>query len=318
MNSHRLLAILDPYETDKGRYNFKKDTSHLLLYALSRRGHRIYYTDPASLSVPPEGLQLRAHPVQVLKGDPYFEFKPEETLPADFFSMIMMRKDPPVDLTYHYITQFLSTVPSSTWVTNNPRCLRDWSEKMIIYHFPKWIPPSIVATRANEIDQAVTKMGGTAVAKELNGFSSKGVYKLDQKDPGYSATRDLATGQGKVPVMIQAFLPQIYEGEKRVTLVDGKIMASLLRVPAEGSFLANPDMGARIEPTKLTEREQTICEEVGDFLNKNDIFFAGLDLIGEKLTEINITSTGLLWEHNEVDNRNYEEVIVDLIEGKLR
>ncbi len=304
----KVLAILDPFQP----YSFKKDTSHLLLLTLARRGHFIDYADPSDLFFNGRPA-VHSRRVTVLEKEPYFTFHPAHTtspVAVDHFDLVLMRKDPPVDLAYLTATHLLSLAADRVWVINHPQALRDWNEKLSIFQFPRFIPPTIVSSNPQEIAAFVDSQGGRAVLKELDGFAGKGVRKI-----GWGETVNI----GEQPVMAQAFLPQVAtEGEKRIFMIDGEAWGALLKFPPEGGFITNPDLGGRLQATEITSQEKELCQEVGVFLKKNGIFFAGLDLIDGKLTEINITSPGLLWEWNEIDNRRHEEEIVDRIERKLK
>jgi glutathione synthase len=313
-----VLAILDPFRSSSENYNFHKDSSHLLLLELAKRGHKISYADPSSLFLAKEGVKVRTAPVSLLESEPYFSFHDEEVFPTDRFSLILMRKDPPVDLAYFYATQLLSLISQKVLLINHPKALRDWNEKLVVFNFPRWIPPTLVTANKKEIDHFVRNQGDLALVKPLAGFAGKGVKKLTRESPDYITTIEEMTLDGTQPILMQAFLPRISQGEKRVFMIDGKPLGALLKIPAEGSFLANPDLGAHLAPTKLTVREKKLVAELAPFLKKNGIFFAGIDLIDEKLIEINITSPGLLWEWNEVDNQRHEVEIVNQIERKMK
>ena len=313
-----ILAILDPLQSSHGTYPLHKDSTHRLLLELAERGHKIFCSDPSSLFLGNEGVKVRARPVSPLESEPYFVFHEEEILPANRFSMILMRKDPPIDLAYLYTTQILSLISQKVWIINDPKALRDWNEKLVIFNFPRWIPPTLVTADKKEIDNFVRRERGLALAKPLDRFAGQGVRKLVRENHDYIISIEEMTLDGRQPILVQTFLPEVSKGEKRVFMIDGKPLGALLKIPPDGGFLTNPDLGGHLRPTKLSAREKKLCADLTPFLRKNKIFFAGIDLIGEKLTEVNITSPGLLWEWNEVDNRNHHEEIVNLMEKKLR
>ncbi len=312
------MAVLDPFRGPSGPYNFRKDTSHLLLLELSRRGHRILYTDPARLVASSGGLSCLAQAVDLLDSDPYFLFHEEKEWPLSDLSLILMRKDPPVDSLYLQATQILSLIADQVPVVNNPRALRDLNEKLAILNFPKWIPSTLVTSSRDEIDSFATGHGGTLILKELDSFAGKGVQKVSRGEACFGETVDTLTLGGNRLIMAQPFLPAVSEGEKRVFMIDGIARGALLKIPPEGGFQTNPDLGGRLAPARLTPREKGICRQVGSFLKKHDIFFAGLDLIGGQLTEINITSPGLVWEWNEVDRTDHGPEIAQLLERRMR
>ncbi len=293
-----ILAILDPPEGPSGPYSFLKDSSHLLLLELSRRGHRIFYTTPDDLT--------EASPVSVLEKAPYFVFQKKASIPLEEFSLILMRKDPPVDAAYRKAAEQLCRVAPKVPVLNNPEALLRWNEKRVILEFPEWIPRTLVSEDPDQIKAFVDSLGGEAVVKSLDSFGGKGVRRFRPDE----SICEL--------VMVQEFLPSIQtEGEKRVFFLEGEPRGALLKLPPPEGFITNPDTGGKIRPTTLTPKEQELCGKLSAFLKTNGIFFAGVDLIGEKLTEINLTSPGLLWEWNAVDGTRHEVEIVDRMERLL-
>lgn len=239
-------------------------------------------------------------------------------MPAAEFHLILVRKDPPVDASYLKMARLLGRAPSSTWVCNRPSSLIRWNEKLIILPFPRWIPPTLVSRSPREIARFATKVGGRVILKSLTSFGGRGVTLADTSSTDFMRTVRAATNGGKKKIMAQAFLDAIREGEKRIFLVDGNPIGALKRTPPRGGYLANPDLGASLHRTRLTIREKKLCADLSPFLKRHGIFFAGADVIGEKLTEINITSPGMLWEWNGVDKARHEREIIDLFEKHLR
>ena len=177
-------------------------------------------------------------------------------------------------------------------------------------------PRTLVTADRKRIGRFVEEVGGTAVAKRLESYAAKGIKKIEAGGKDLEQVDEMTLG-GKVPVLIQEYLP-IEKGEKRVFLIDGTARGAILRLPPPGGFLTDPDRGGRIVPTSLTNQEAELCRDVGDFLKKRGVFFAGIDLIDGRLTEINVTSPGLLWEWNEADGKQHEEEIVDVIEKRIQ
>ncbi len=311
-----VLFILDPFETPSGRYNFEKDTSHLLMLELQRRGHTVCYSDPRDLMATEGCLSVKTRRVEILDKAPYFFFEEGRYLELDRFQLIWVRKDPPVDAAYLYMTQLLSLVSARVPVLNAPRALRDWNEKLTSLRFPRWMPPTLVSSDKHEISRFLEERG-RAVLKPLSGFAGLGVrlLSLERKDEAHEEI-DAATRIGTLPVIIQAYLDKVRLGEKRIFLVEGRPLGALLKIPREG-FLANPDQGARVVSTSLTAREKKICADLSPFLRKEGVFFAGIDLIDGALTDINVTSPGLVWEWNEAENKRHERTIVDRVEKRF-
>ncbi len=228
-----------------------------------------------------------------------------------------MRKDPPVDQSYLHTTQLLSQVTAKTLVINDPHSLANLNEKLILSYFPTWAPPTLVTSNPAEIQLFLKTHRGAAILKSLSSFAGRDVEKIKENDPETAFLVDKMTGGGRRPVMVQAYLSEVEKGEKRIFMIDGNPLGALLRVPPRGGFITNPDLGGYIKATGLTKKEKELCATLSPFLKKNKIFFAGVDVIAEKLIEINITSPGFLWEFNEVDHKNYERDIVDHLEGRL-
>lgn len=312
-----VLAVLDPFQGPTGPYNFRKDTSHLILKALSSRGHLIFYTDPFSLIARGKTVWARGCRAAVLESEPYFRLEKTETLDLAAFDLILMRKDPPVDQTYLYATQLLDIVSDRIPTINHPRALQKWNEKLSILNFPRWIPETLVTSHKDEIRHFAERQDGPIVVKSLETFGGKGVWRLMRNHPAFEPTIDGITRGGMAPIMAQPYLQKVEEGEKRIFLLEDRPIGAILKIPPRGGFLTNPDLGGQITTTKLDAREKKIALEVGTFLKKEGVFFAGLDLIDGNLTEINITSPGLVWEWNEVDNRRHEEEIAERIEKKF-
>lgn len=303
-----VLAVMDRY----AGYNFRNDTSHLLLYHLSQRGHEIAYSDPSSLfvhnGIPAAGRQ----PVMVLAESPYFEFGSEGESPLTDFDLILMRKDPPVNLPYLSALQILSLVETSCLIINAPSVLQRLNEKLAILQFPDLIPRTEVTSDRVRVRRFLDSSGGDAVLKRLDSFAGKGVARV-QVDNLDSIWDSLGGGQD--PLMVQESLP-VESGEKRLFVVEGKVLGGLVRFPPPGDFLTNPDLGGTYRATELSPRERLIGEEVGRSLREQGVFFAGLDLIAERLTDVNITSPGLVWEWNEMDGVDHAAEIVALMERK--
>ncbi len=304
----KILTVLDPFPG----YNFRKDTTHLLLLKLKERGHQLFYATPASLFFEREP-QVSARPCAVHPEEPYFSFRQTETRPVADFDLILMRKDPPVETSYIHATQILAAVEPRVWIINRPSSLLRYNEKLMIMLFPALIPRTLVTADEDKISRFIREMGGTAILKQLDSYASLGVHKVGPHLE--EIPLPTMTGGGRIPVMVQESLP-VEQGEKRVFMIDGEPLGALLRLPPTGGFLTSPDRGGVLQRTELTRREREICAELKPFLQQNGIFFAGVDLIDERLTEINITSPGLLWEWGEVDGVDHAKEMIDLIEGK--
>lgn len=219
------------------------------------------------------------------------------------YDLIFMRKEPPYDLSFHYATQLLSL--STTLVVNSPAALRDYNEKLIALNFSDWMPETLVSSDSGLVLDFLKKHGA-GVVKSLDSFQGKAVQKVTADDVGLF---EELTGDGSKPIMVQRFMERVYEGDKRVILLGDKVQGAILRKPKQGfhANFANSDA----LPTTLTDREQKIVEQVGPWLLERGIHFTGLDLIGEHLTEINITCPTGIVQISHVENRDLAQEIVD-------
>ncbi|MDO8462211.1 MAG: glutathione synthase [Deltaproteobacteria bacterium] len=307
----KLLFLLNPYQG----YNFKKDTTHLLMLEAKRRGHSVYYGTPEGLLLEGASPYSLVQPVHPLEAAPYFRFiGPKKKKSLSDFDQIWMRQDPPWDLNYYIATLILSQVRSKTLIINAPRALRDWNEKIAILSFPNFIAPTIVSSSLPTLIEFWHSQKEGVILKPLNSFGGQGVSRLK---PFSQVSQRIATATlkkmtaGSVPIMAQKFLKEVHEGEKRVFLWHGKILGALKKIPPPRQYLTSPDLGGSLARTGLTAREKKLSLAVSRRLTSEGILFAGLDLIGGFLTEINVTSPGLLWELNELYGESFEKKIWD-------
>lgn len=239
-----------------------------------------------------------------------YKSKPEKkTIYAlDEFDIILMRKEPPYDLNFHYATQLLSLTIAP--VVNTAQSLRDFNEKLIILNFLSLIPPTIVSSNHPEIMHFMMRFEDV-VMKSLDSFQGKSVVKINSKDIASNTVVSRMTKKETTPVIVQEFLPAVLLGDKRILLLGGKILGAVNRVPKQGSFLANFGQGGIGIKTTLTDNDHLIVEAVGPYLVSKGIHFAGLDVIGGKLTEINITCPTGVRQINALEQRNIEKDIVE-------
>jgi len=206
------------------------------------------------------------------------------------FDVIWMRKDPPVDEAYLYATHLLEVAErAGVRVLNRPSALRSWNEKLGALRFSRWMAPTLVAGRVSEL-LLFAEEQQEIVLKPLGGRAGLGVIRVNGQSPGLKALLELVTEQERLPVMAQAFLPSVSEGDKRILLVDGDPLGAINRRPSAGEFRSNLAVGGQAEATELTERERQICAALAPALRAEGLFFVGIDVIGGMLSEINVTS----------------------------
>ena len=283
----RQLFVLDPLR----QINPLKDSSAALMQAAERAGDQVWASTPADLIALGDVPWVVAAPVVT---DPWVTPGARERLALSEFDVIWMRKDPPVDEAYLYATHLLEVAErAGVRVLNRPSALRAWNEKLGALRFSRWMAPTLVAGRVSEL-AAFAEQHTDIVLKPLGGRAGLGVIRVSSDAPGLKALFELVTEQERLPVMAQAFLPAVSDGDKRILLVDGEPLGAINRRPSAGEFRSNLAVGGQAEATELTERERQICAALAPALRAEGLFFVGIDVIGGMLSEINVTSpTGI-------------------------
>ncbi|MGE5152623.1 MAG: glutathione synthase [Bdellovibrio bacteriovorus] len=283
-----LGVVMDPL----GSINIKKDSTFAMMLAAQRRGWRLWYMEVGDLFVVANRTRARMRQVEVAD-DPsgWFRLLGEETRPLDTLDAVLMRKDPPFDMEYVFATYLLEQAQrAGTWVINDPRSLRDSNEKVFTLDFPQCTPPTLITRRLADV-RAFQEAEGDIVLKPLDAMGGANVFVARPGDPNLSVIVESLTERGQRFCMAQRFLPEIRDGDKRVLMIDGEpVPYCLARIPAPGETRGNLAAGASAEGRPLTERDRWIAAQVGPALRARGILFAGLDVIGDYLTEINVTS----------------------------
>lgn len=233
----------------------------------------------------------------------------KESFLLDEFDLIFMRKEPPYNYAFHYATQLLSFCRKK--VVNSPQSLRNFNEKLIALNFPELIPDTLVSSNRDQIIKFIKKFSEFAVIKALDSYQGKSVNRVRANDKNLENKIAESTENGKIPVMVQQFLPNIVKGDKRILVLGTKTLGAVNRIPKDGSYLSNFGQGGSGHKTEVTEREQNIVERLAPFFKKNGIHFAGLDVIDSYLTEINITCPTGLQHINRLENKKLEIDVVD-------
>jgi len=284
----KLGVVMDPIAT----ITIKKDTTFAMLLAAQARGWELYYFEQADLYALGDQASGRARRLSV-QDDQYgwFTFHGEQELPLAELDAILMRKDPPFDMEYIYTTYLLELAESAgTLVVNKPRSLRDANEKCFTLRFPQCSPPTLVS---REPARLKTFLGEHAdiVVKPLDGMGGASVFRLRPQDPNLNVILETLTAHGRRLTMAQRYIPEVTAGDKRILLIDGEpVPYALARIPQAGETRANLAAGGRGEGVPLSERDRWICAQVAPTLRAMGLLFVGLDVIGDWLTEINVTS----------------------------
>jgi glutathione synthase len=312
----RHLFVIDPIE----RLDPEKDTTIAFLREADRRGHELAVCTIDTLDLGPDG-RPKAEAIPARTTDPdggaaWYEVGAGRTAFLDEFDVVWMRKDPPFDMAFFYATHLLSMVAKSTLVVNDPLSLRDANEKLFALRFPAVCPPARVSRRIPELLAFQEEMGGEMIVKPLDGAGGEGIFHLRAGDRNISAILEAATAHESRYIMAQRYLPEIREGDKRVILVEGKALGAVLRVPAEGESRANFHVGGQPAATEVDDRDREIAAAVGPELVRLGIVFAGIDVIGGWLTEVNVTSPTGLREIADLGGPSLEVDVLDAVEAR--
>ena len=281
------LFILDPIE----QINPIKDSSAAIMEAVERATIEVWICTPSDLQARGDTSWVVARSVNT---EPWIEVHHSQSLPLSEFQCIWIRKDPPVDEAFLYATHLLEVAErDGVVVLNKPASLRAWNEKLGALRFSKLMAPTLVASRVSELI-SFAGVQGEVVIKPLGGKGGLGVIRINNESSGIEAILELVTSQEHMPVMMQKFLPQVAEGDKRILLVNGEPLGAINRLPKSGDFRSNLALGGTPSKTILSERDHQICNELGPSLREEGLFFVGIDVIGGMLSEINVTSpTGI-------------------------
>ena len=311
----KLGIVMDPI----GSINFIKDSSLAILLEAQSRNYDILYMEPTSLFLKETRAYALAHELTV-KNNPeeWFVLSSNKTICLSDLDIILMRQDPPFNLHYIYNTYILEEAErDGVLVVNKPSSLRDCNEKIFISQFPECCPNFLVTSEKSLLYEFVMKYED-AVIKPLDGMGGSSIFRVKKNDPNIYVIFETITNLFSTKVMIQEFIPQITEGDKRILLVNGRPLGGLIsRIPAKGEFRGNLAAGASAIAKSLTSRDEWICEQVGPRLRELGLLLVGLDIIGEYLTEINVTSPTCFKEYLNLSNIDVASIFINQLESML-
>lgn len=303
----RFVYVMDPIE----RVLPDKDTTFAFIRAAQQRGHVSLHCRAEDLFVRDSDVFAIARPVVVSDTAPYATLGPAEEVHLAGTQGIFIRKDPPFDSTYLYATLLLERVRNRTTLLNDPRGLRDANEKLYTLHFARHMPRTLVTTNADQITAFLDRIGGTGVIKPLDGAGGAGVMMLRREDKNRKAIIEMLSREGRSFVMVQEYLPAVVAGDKRVLLLDGEVLGAINRVPRSDDLRSNIHVGGTVEPCEVTVEERAVIRDIAGRLKSDGLVFVGLDMIGGKLTEVNVTSpTGI----QELSRHIGRDVAADVIQ----
>jgi glutathione synthase len=293
----QVAFIIDPLSSLQVHH----DTTVAIMAACQQEGYEVYtltISDLYFLQGEPWGhlSTLKIY----LDQNPWYQCQHAKHCPLREMNVVWMRKDPPVDTAYLYTTHLLDLIPSSTLVLNSPNGLRKANEKLFALQFKDWIPRTLVSSK-KEILRNFVESEQKAILKPLGGKGGEGILRLNWGDPNINSLLEMSTQAGQIPVMIQEYLPEAQQGDKRILLLEGIPLGAVNRVPGSGDFRGNIAAGGRVEKTMITPREKAMCAALAPTLQAEGLYFVGIDVIGERLTEINVTSPTMLQEISQLE-----------------
>ena len=311
----KLGVVMDPIES----INYKKDSTLAMLLEAQERGWRLFYMEQQDLFLSDGVAKASMHALTVAE-DPsrWFERGAPLTQPLSDLDVILMRKDPPFDNEFLYSTYMLECAErAGTLVVNRPQSLRDFNEKMFATQFPQCCPPLLVSRRIKELKR-FHQQHLDVIYKPLDGMGGMSIFRVQQGDPNLNVILETLTLHGQRQIMAQKFIPEIIDGDKRILMVDAEPMPyALARIPAQGETRGNLAAGGSGQGVELSERDRWICSQVAPTLKSAGLLFVGLDVIGDYLTEINVTSPTCIRELDAQFALNISGKLMDAIAKKL-
>ena len=307
-------VVMDPIES----IAFKKDSSLAILLKAQERGHELIYMEPDSLFLTEKGPYAKVYNLLV-RDDPnhWFSLENERITPLEELDLIIMRQDPPFDSSYIYNTYVLDQAEArGVKVVNKPSSLRDCNEKVFATEFPQCCTPFLVSSDDDLLREFINTHGDTVI-KPLDGMGGSSIFRLKKGDSNIGVILETITNHFETKVMIQRYIKEIKDGDKRILLVDGNHFgAAISRVPAKGELRGNLAVGATAIASSLTEKDIWICEQVAPMLREKELTLVGLDVIGDYLTEINVTSPTCFREYKELCDIDVADKLLKVLESK--
>ena len=311
--SLKIAFQMDPI----GPINIDADSTFRIAEEAQARGHALFYYTPDMLAYDQGRVTAKGWPltVQRVKGD-HFTLGAQEVVDLADFDVVWLRQDPPFDMGYITTTHILDMIHPDTLVVNDPFWVRNYPEKLLVLNFPDLTPPTMIARDLQTLKEFRAEHGDV-ILKPLYGNGGAGVFRLDANDRNLTSLHELFSGFSREPLIVQRFLPDVSKGDKRVILVDGVAVGAINRVPAAGETRSNMHVGGRPEKIGLTDRDREICAAIGPLLSKKGQIFVGIDVIGDYLTEINVTSPTCARELDAQFGLNIAGQLFDAIESRL-
>lgn len=308
----RVLVVMDPIE----KVNLKKDSTMAMLWSAQRRGHELGYVLQHDLFLNQGKAFGQIAPLQVFEHtDDYYRLGEKTIQSLADYDVILMRKDPPFDMNFVYTTYILEQAErEGAWVINRPQSLRDCNEKLFATQFPHLQVPTLVTSQAKLIREFI-EQHEDVIVKPLDGMGGMGIFRLYKNGVNIGSTLEMLTDMGQRPIMAQRYIPEIVDGDKRILMINGEPAPyCLARIPQQGDIRGNLAAGGKGEARPLTERDKAIAREVSPFLKEKGLIFVGLDVIGDYVTEINVTSPTCIREIDAQYGTSLADDLFDVLE----
>jgi len=308
----KIALQMDPI----GSVNINADSTFRIALEAQARGHTLFFYTPDKLAFVEGRVVARGWPIEVRReiGN-HVSYGAEAEVDLGGFDVVWLRQDPPFDMGYITTTHLLELIHPQTLVVNDPFWVRNFPEKLLVLRFPDLTPPTAIARDLATI-RAFKDRHGDIILKPLYGNGGAGVFRLDPNDRNLASLHEMFTGMNREPLIVQKFLPDVSRGDKRVILIDGEPVGAINRVPQAGETRSNMHAGGRPEKVGLTARDREICAQIGPLLREKGQIFVGIDVIGDYLTEINLTSPTGIQELERFDGFNSAARIWQVIEAR--
>ncbi len=309
----KFLFIMDPL----GSINRETDSSLLMMREAFDRGHTVYYCTIEDLYIEKTVPKTSFSKTAFVEGEELFCLTDKKEGALGSFDAVFMRKDPPFDMNYVYSTYLLDLASKDTFIINHPSGIRKANEKLYALNFPDAIPESIVTNDRKRLTEFLHQVGGEIIIKPLGKCGGEGIFYIHEGDKNINSLIEMSTRFGKELIMAQRYLPEIKEGDKRIILLDGKPLGAVSRIPQDNEHRGNIHIGGTGKKSEITERDRELCTIVSPKLKEDGLYFVGLDVIGNWITEINVTSPTCLVEINKLNGVKLEKDIIDFVEGRI-
>lgn len=308
------LFVMDPLD----RINVSGDSTYMLMLEACRRGHKVAWCTPNDMFVLDGCTYARISFCMVTEEEPFFIVEPQKEESLGIFDVVWMRKDPPFDMDYIFSTYMLDLVPKNTLVLNDPRSIRNANEKMFALEFPQFCPRTLITREIERARAFAKEEKAKVVIKPWDGNGGRGVLVSHYEDPNFRSMLEILTDEERQYIIVQQYIPEVVQGDKRIILIEGEPVGWMARVPQPGDHRGNMHVGATVASFTLTEKDREICRVLGPRLKELGLLFVGIDIIGEYLTEINVTSPTGIREINPMMGISIESLITDAVEMRWK